>query len=615
VTQVVLPILGLFGIWVFVAAVAAGCGSLVRGRGSVAMGDVWIGLAILAAYLLLWNLILPVTLWTWLVPLAAGGFGLARALRGRARPRFDRRRAVVLGAVAVGSALIADQALGPSTDYDFGLYHLDLIAYAKHYAIVPGLANLHSRLGAGDAHLLLTAFLDQRPLSGAGPHLIDGMLGSLLLLDVGLRLARHPVPGGPLFSRRLAALLVPATFVVAAMSPQQRISSPNLDFATFVEVAVGMLYFAESLERDLDRAAALTSVCALGLASATRPLYWALTAFVAGFYVVAQRRRTGRLSPGTSALMLAVPFVLAAGWLARQALLSGYPLYPLTVFGLPADWRVPLSVMTSANRGDDAWARWPAVDPNVVLASWHWFNGWWLPDRERDLDVVAPLMLLACVVPSLASVGVSDPTRHGRTRPMLAVVIPCAILLVPWFLIAPDPRFAFAPIWLIPAALAAWVLPPLGRASRAWWLAVAILTVLGARCLLWVSHWQLHLVLPAALVVCACLGVAGVLVRRQSAARAVAWAAAFSVVLGAFVLTLDQHHPHFQKATGSGPLDLPLPPPPSLMTVTTRSGLKLTQPVDGGNQCFDVILCVPLLINDNLHLRAGGVQQGFSVRG
>jgi hypothetical protein len=52
VTQVVLPILGLFGIWVFVAAVAAGCGSLVRGRGSVAMGDVWIGLAILAAYLL-----------------------------------------------------------------------------------------------------------------------------------------------------------------------------------------------------------------------------------------------------------------------------------------------------------------------------------------------------------------------------------------------------------------------------------------------------------------------------------------------------------------------------------------------------------------------------------
>ena len=68
------------------------------------------------------------------------------------------------------------------------------------------------------------------------------MLGSLLLLDVGLRLARA-VPRADV-PRRLASLLVPATFVVVAMSPQQRISSPNLDFATFVEVAIGMLYFA-----------------------------------------------------------------------------------------------------------------------------------------------------------------------------------------------------------------------------------------------------------------------------------------------------------------------------------------------------------------------------------
>ncbi len=614
-TQVVLPVLALFGIWAFVAAVAAGCGSLLGRRGGIAMGDVWIGLAVLAAYLLVWNLVLPVTLWTWLLPLTAGGWGLARAFRGREWPRLDRRAAIAFGAVAVGWALIADQALGPSEDYDFGLYHLDLITYAKHYATVPGLANLHSRFGAGDAHLLLTAFLDQRPLAGAGPHLIDGLLGSLLLLDVGLRLARRPVPGAPLFSRRLAVLLVPATFVVAALSPQQRISSPNLDFATFVEVAVGMLYFAECVERDLDRADALTAVCVLGLASATRPLYWALTAFVGGFFVAGTWRRSGRLSLRAACLVFAVPLALAAGWIARQAVLSGYPLYPLTILGLPADWRIPVSVLTSANRGDDAWARWPAVDPNAVLASWHWFNAWWLPDRERDLDVVSPLMLLACVVPSLASVGVRDRTRRARMWPMLAVAVPCALLLVPWFLIAPDPRFAFAPIWLVPAALAAWALPPLGRPSRTWWFAVAILTVLGARGLLWVSHTQRHLLLPAALVVWAVLGAAGLLARRQGATRAVAWGAAFSVVLGAFVLTFDWHHPHLQEAKGSGPLGLPVPPPPSLMTVTTSSGLQLTQPVDGGNQCFGVVLCVPLLIDDNLHLRAGSVQQGFSVRG
>jgi hypothetical protein len=626
VTQIVLPILALGAIWAFVAAVAGGCGSVVRRRlpplgsksGAIAMGDVWIGLAVLAAYLLVWNLILPVTLWTWLVPLAAGGWGAASAARGRPWPHLDRRAILALGAVAVGWALIADQALGPSEEYDFGLYHLDLITYAKHYAALPGLANLHSRLGAGDAHLLLTAFLDQRPLAGAGPHLVDSLLGALLLLDVGLRLARRPAAEAPVFSRRLAALLGPATFVVAAMSPLQRISSPNLDFATFVEVAIGMLYFADSLERDLDPAAALTAVCALGLASATRPLYWALTLFVATFFVAGVWRRSGR-APGISlraaGLVAVVPFVLAAGWVARQAVLSGYPLYPLTVLGLPTDWRIPMSVLTAANRGDDAWARWPGVDPNVVLGSWHWLGAFWLPKRERDLDVVAPLMLLACVVPSLASLGVRDSSRRGRLGPMLAVAVPCAALLVPWFLIAPDPRFAFAPIWLVPAAVAAWALPPLGRPSGGWWLAVSGLAVLGAAWVFWVSRVQLHLELPAALVVWACLGVAGVLDRWKRAARAVAWGAAFSVVIAGLALTFDQNHPHLQRANGSGPLGLPLPTPPALMPVVTSSGLELTQPVNGADQCYAVMLCVPLLIDKSLHLRAGSVQQGFSVRG
>jgi hypothetical protein len=307
--------------------------------------------------------------------------------------------------------------------------------------------------------------------------------------------------------------------------------------------------------------------------------------------------------------------VLAGGWLARQTVLSGYPLYPLTTLGVHTDWRVPASVMTSANRGDDAWARWPGIDPSVVLSSWHWFGAFWLPKRERDLDVVAPLMLLACIVPSLASLGMRDETRRARTWPMLAVVLPSSLVLVPWFLIAPDPRFAFAPIWLVPAGLAAWALPPLGRPSGRWWGAVAGLAVLGALVILWVSHVRLHWELPAALIIWACLGAAGVLDRRKAAARAIAWSAALSVGLAGLVLTFDQHDPHFQRADGSGPLGLPVPPPPALREVVTRSGLHLTEPADGSNQCWAVMLCVPLLIDDNLHLRAGTVDKGFSVRG
>jgi hypothetical protein len=573
------------------------------------MSDVWVGLAVLAAYLLVWNLVLPITLWTWILPLGLAVWTFVRWRPGS--PSFDRRAAVVLGGVAVVWAVLADQALGPSKDYDFGLYHLDLITYAKHYATIPGLANLHSRLGAGDAHLLLTAFIDQHPLAGAGPHLVDGFLVSLLVLDAGLRLAR-PGSGAPSFSRRLAVLVVPVVIAVVMGSPQGLLSSPNLDVAAFVEVCIGMVYFAQSIELDFAATPALTATAALALASATRPLYWPLTLFAAGFFVFGRRGRPRALRSAT--VVIAIPLTIGAGWVARQAILSGYPLYPLTMLGLPTDWRVPASVMTAANRGDDAWARWPGVDPNVVLASWTWLHAWWFR-QSHALDVILPLVLVASVLPSVAAVGVHDPDRRRRLRPMLAVAVPCALLLVPWFLTAPDPRFAFALICLVPASLAAWALPALGSPSVRWWAGVAGLAAVGVVALAWFARVDRQWLVPVAIAGWGIAGAAGVFARRQAVARGLAWGAALSVALAAVAIVWHSANPKLERANGHGPLGVPLPAPPGLMTIVTTSGLQLSQPVNGGDQCWQVLLCVPLLVDRNLHLRTTNVQAGFSVRG
>ena len=80
-----------------------------------------------------------------------------------------------------------------------------------------------------------------------------------------------------------------------------------------------------------------------------------------------------------------------------------------------------------------------------MLGSWHWLRGWWLHKQAHNFDVVAPLLLLAAV---LAGLGARDPGRAGRTRPMLAVVVPALATLAIWFFVAPDPRFVYAPMWL-----------------------------------------------------------------------------------------------------------------------------------------------------------------------
>jgi hypothetical protein len=170
---------------------------------------------------------------------------------------------------------------------------------------------------------LLAAFLDRRPLVGAGPHLAGGLLLALLQLDVGLRLRR---PGdGPSFTRRLAALLVPASAVVVFAAPYQRVTSPNLDLAAFAAVAVGALYLAECVENGLLAEAAVTATAALALASATRPLYWPFTAFAAAVFVAGAARLGGAVA--ASALGLPLPAVLAlAGAHASRA---RYPPCPL----------------------------------------------------------------------------------------------------------------------------------------------------------------------------------------------------------------------------------------------------------------------------------------------
>jgi hypothetical protein len=617
----VLPTLAFVAIWAFVGALAAGCGHLARRLLSAAFGggpvgglafcDVWIGLASLTGYLLFWNMFLPVTRWTWVAPLVVGIAGLGVGARRLARPRLDGRAGAVLGAVGLGWLVLADQALAPSTDYDFGLYHLDLITYAEKYAAIPGLANLHSRLGAGDAHLLLTAFLDQKPLTGAGPHLVNGLLASLLLLDVGLHVLRRGE--GPSFSRRLAVLLVPALLALIAVGPSGRLSSPNLDLATFVVVAVGLLYLGECVERGLAADSALAATAALALASATRPLYWPMTAFAAGLFIVGVARRS-TLGAGARAagLVVTLPVVLALGWMWRQYVLSGYPLFPLTIGGGAVDWRVPHSVIVAQNRGDDAWARWPGPGPTIVLASWHWLRAWWLPRRARDVDVLAPLMLLACLAPVLGAVGRRDPGRGERTRPMLAVLAPSLGTLVIWFLVAPDPRFAYAPIWLVPASLVAWALPPLTRpASRTAGL-VAGGAVLAAIGLVALGENDTVWMLPAALA--GCVLVAGVLMHaRSGSSAAIAVGAVTSVILAGLVVAGHQGNLHaIVRVGGSGPLRLPVPAQPTLMQVVTNSGLPLTQPVNT-DQCFQAILCVPLLISPSLHMRGPRVSQGFSV--
>jgi len=192
---------------------------------------------------------------------------------------------------------------------------------------------------------------------------------------------------------------------------------------------------------------------------------------------------------------------------------------------------------------------------------------------------------------------------------MLAVVAPSALTLVVWFFTAPDPRFAWAPIWLVPAGLVAWALPPFRRLSARWLLAFVGATGLAALVLALIGIYHIIWIAPAAVIGWAVIAV----LAGRRAAPFVAWGAALSVIVAGASIGLNNGRVHTSRANGKGPLGMPLLPPPSLIAVTTSAGLQLSQPVNGGDQCFAVTLCVPYTPNPRLHLRGRTVAQGFSV--
>jgi hypothetical protein len=566
--DIVPPTLAVVASWLCIAAFVAGVGHASRRGLLLAMGcraavrpqppDLWIGLAALVAYLQIWNLGAAVSSKAWIVPGAAALVGVASGLRALRPVEWPSLSWPIVAGFVIAVMWLANRALAGALYYDLGLYHFGSIEYASRFAAIPGLGNLHGRLGAGNGHLLLVSFVDHGPLAKLGFHILNGLLAAFLLVDLTGRFVRYTsVPRLSSFTTRVALLLLPVLLVSIVGGKGSRINNPDLDFAAFVLVIVGMLYLVECLEFGFRATPALVAISSLSLAGTTRPLYWPLAVLAAAVLMIRRNQTLPRV-PGS--LVLLLPIVLVLGWMARQVVLSGYPLFPLTTGGLPVDWRMPTAAVHDLNRFVTSWARSPGDDPNVVLASWHWFTPW-LRSHEGDLDLVGPLLLLgAGIVSALA--GRSDEDRRRRRAwrtPMHAMTVPPLPLLVLWFFNAPDPRFATALLWLPPLGLLAWALPgKVELRSPAYGsLAVALLVSIG-------------------------------LVAHKGVFRPIV-------------------------SNGTGPLGTVPVPGAAVVPFITSSRLEIFRPAKG-ELCWRVLLCTPKP-NRALRLRGTGVGDGFRVGG
>jgi hypothetical protein len=326
---------------------------------------------------------------------------------------------------------------------DTGGYHAPMIEWIRHYAIVPGLANLNYRFGFNNSWFLLNAFfafpLPGPPLANDLPGPVSpwhGINGWLLLMGVAYAATRWCKSDlAWLWAGFMAGLLLVFHWTLA---------SPTPDLAAQLYAGLVIFLWLDNggfRGKPLGTAAWLCLV--FGLAAMTSKLSTVTVLVLPAlllFQTLRQRDEWHFLAIAITTIIVGTGY-----WWAGNVILTGYLVYPTRspladLFSV--DWKVShylieqglfnLADGTKAGYSGPAWRVWAWVP--------HWFAT--RPPLEK---VVAILLALAPITVFFDQKNAQNRLNYSRFWAFATLLLGTFF----WFLLAPDLRFGAANVLLL----------------------------------------------------------------------------------------------------------------------------------------------------------------------
>ncbi|HEX6243757.1 MAG TPA: hypothetical protein VFZ61_22740 [Polyangiales bacterium] len=436
----------------------------------------WFGYAFTIMWLACGSLLLPIR-WPLVAPLllaALAGFWIqrgavwARLRSWRARPRLALALCSIT-LVVVG--VTAARAAQPVGWYDTHLYHLQVVQWARTLPAVPGVANLHYRLAYNNSIHLFAALTDCFWKNRAA-HLALGLLAcvtALQLIACALR------PGNALGRLRAGYALLVLPFVLARIASNE-IASLSSDLPlNLICVVIGLELLGWG-ERATPRRSDTSMALVLALSAvATTTKLGGLGVLIVSTATAAWTLRQRSFPRTLLAAWTLLPALVLSAYIARQAVLSGWLLFPAPIANLHFEWSLPESVTIDQFRWIQSWARMPGKEPAYVLdhGLWRWFERWFGKfEQSQEL-----LLLALSAVVALQRLAQRKAAQLSWQLPALLAAL---LSLVLWFRGAPDLRFGAGFFWILLAVVAA---PPLARMLAepvGQWTALAICLALSS---------------------------------------------------------------------------------------------------------------------------------------
>lgn len=359
--------------------------------------------------------------------------------------------------------------------YDSDLYHAQSIRWIEEYGVVKGLGNLHERFAYNSALFALSALYSMKFLLGSSLHAVSGFFAFLLSLssaEVWRAWKRRR-----LFLSdyaRLAAIYYLTTI-------WDEVVSPASDYSIMCMIFYILIRWLSELERQREEKESSIAPFALLCVAGVYALTLKLTAGLILLLVAKPTLRLVREKRWREiGIYLGMGLLVAAPWLVRNVLISGWLLYPFPALDLfRVDWKMPAKVVQMDAAGITSWARGLYDAAKANLPPWEWLSGWF----EAELSKTEKLLILAdlagCVLTALFAVcfgvrrlkecrngkaGRDEPQHFQKEIPegdvLLVLATLCASYLF-WQFSAPMIRYGYAYVLLF-AALT------LGYAVKKW---------------------------------------------------------------------------------------------------------------------------------------------------
>ncbi len=364
------------------------------------------GFAFIGLYFSLVQLFIPLTLWTLLPVLILGGAGIALSFW---ELKEKIASAPFLGALSLFFLFLVSYSISNKSEinaYDDFLYHASIVSWLNAYKAVPGIANLHFRLGMNSLYLQVAAGLDVAIWDKRSSSItVCLMYFSFLMYCVrGIYTACTEPSDKRIRFAVCQAVFILWLFFTEALEPYLNYDNPALVFAALI-ISEMLLY---SLKDDEDVKLSTTPWETLFLFSAVsfaiKPM-GAVAVFLVFLAALAYMAKNGGITVYRLFRLSILPLCVLVLFIVRNVIQTGYLMFPMTLFKIDLPWTVSKQIVDINMNAIQNYSRTIALGYDYVPGQgfWYWFIPWLKLVLPEGNNILLPFVLCAGLVLALFS--------------------------------------------------------------------------------------------------------------------------------------------------------------------------------------------------------------------